>query len=695
MCAISVQCRSSGPAEEPPATADLDEPDKFEDIDVDVENEVDGELEDDYEREGDSPLHAIDDAEHHASFTVRHGLQGVDPGITSKLVQAGAIVVAGAALWTLRRLLRRGERLNSENAWAWTTGEVPGPQDQKDLTRPLRGYSIAVAENVPCQDQTPVFGRVSRPAPTAPHHVVRSLTDAGATLCGAARMDARPPHTAALCATCATVGNPGHPGRAVIGAHGALCALTAARSIDIGVAVDSGGDALLPSACMGLYSMRTSSGALPLQSSDLPQPGTSCSAMAFTAHNPALMLKVAKALGLPGSATVDELRVMLAADMFIMTEAIAGEKVTNGIVTRSITTWLSDREHARQVNLLEWLAKELSGWDYFAPAPRGKPDPVQVLLSISAAHKAICDYEWLLTAPEGGWLDDPTAVVEQVETSDYNAALQLRDDLQAAMRKALSPMVLMVVPVLAGAAPRVPGYARPLPPALGAMAAMSGQMTAFVAMAGCPAAVLPVPAVSARGAPWAVLIVGCHRCDLQVANYAAKMGAHIQKTVKAMVQEKKEEKAKGQAKKLPDKPPSAVEKQELADAMKTQGNEAFKAGNYKEAAKFFSAALELTPNNAVLYSNRAQAHINLELFKAAISDCDSSLKCKFTPKAALRRGTACVALGRWRDAITSFEAVLSREPQNMQAQEQLQLCNDMLGKSLQGSSAVADEEGML
>ena len=54
-------------------------------------------------------------------------------------------------------------------------------------------------------------------------------------------------------------------------------------------------------------------------------------------------------LALPGSASVDELRVMLAADMFIMTEAIAGERVTNGIVTRSITTWLSDREHARQV----------------------------------------------------------------------------------------------------------------------------------------------------------------------------------------------------------------------------------------------------------------------------------------------------------------------------------------------------------
>lgn len=61
-------------------------------------------------------------------------------------------------------------------------------------------------------------------------------------------------------------------------------------------------------------------------------------------------VQVAKALKLPGSVSApDELRVMLAADLFVMTEAVAGEKVTNGIVTRAITTWLSEREHARQV----------------------------------------------------------------------------------------------------------------------------------------------------------------------------------------------------------------------------------------------------------------------------------------------------------------------------------------------------------
>ena len=72
-----------------------------------------------------------------------------------------------------------------------------------------------------------------------------------------------------------------------------------------------------------------------------------------------------------------------------------------------------------QVNLLEWLAKELSGWDYFAPVPRGKPDPKQMLLSISAAHKVIRDYEWQQTAPESGWLDDATAAVAEVRPCSH------------------------------------------------------------------------------------------------------------------------------------------------------------------------------------------------------------------------------------------------------------------------------------
>lgn len=225
------------------------------------------------------------------------------------------------------------------------------------------------------------------------------------------------------------------------------------------------------------------------------------------------------------------------------------------------------------MELLAWLAREVSGWDEFAPKPRGEPEPEQVLLGISAAHRAIEDYEWRQAAPQAsGWLgaDAQRALAEQpqarspphacrmccrahapraaprgprmhaprtppprrvqVERRTYEAALALRASLQAGMRRALPPAVLMVLPVLAGAAPRVRSAGAPLDAQAAALAVLSQHFMALVAMAGCPAAVLPVPALDRKGAPWSVLMLGCHNTDALLAKFAAKMGSHIRKT---------------------------------------------------------------------------------------------------------------------------------------------------------------------
>lgn len=130
----------------PQAPADLDQRDSLDELDDDIDDDIEDQSDDDSVQQEPITPHVMEDAEHHASFTVRHGLQGVDPGITKRLVQAGMIVVVGAALVTLRRLLRRKPKLCIDNAWAWTTEEQPGPRNRVDLARPLLGYSIAVAE---------------------------------------------------------------------------------------------------------------------------------------------------------------------------------------------------------------------------------------------------------------------------------------------------------------------------------------------------------------------------------------------------------------------------------------------------------------------------------------------------------------------------------------------------------------------
>ena len=91
------------------------------------------------------------------------------------------------------------------------------------------------------------------------------------------------------------------------------------------------------------------------------------------------LAQLGRALGLPGSTqAVEELRLLLAADLFILTDDVAVEKVSNGIVTRAVKSWIADHEHLRQVELLPWVAKQLDGWDTFAPTPRGSPDSKQV-----------------------------------------------------------------------------------------------------------------------------------------------------------------------------------------------------------------------------------------------------------------------------------------------------------------------------
>lgn len=92
----------------------------------------------------------------------------------------------------------------------------------------------------------------------------------------------------------------------------------------------------------------------------------------------------------------------------------------------------------------------------------------------------------------------------------------------------------------------------------------------------------------------------------------------------------------------------------------------------------------------LLYSNRAQAYISMQRYEQAVQDCESSLRCKFSVKAALRRGTACQALGLWPEAADSFRAVLQREPHNMQAKAALKECE----MALEGAAVDAEAAGV-
>eukprot|EP00882_Tetradesmus_deserticola_P034138 GHRQ01039064.1.p1 GENE.GHRQ01039064.1~~GHRQ01039064.1.p1 ORF type:complete len:104 (+),score=43.54 GHRQ01039064.1:265-576(+) len=94
----------------------------------------------------------------------------------------------------------------------------------------------------------------------------------------------------------------------------------------------------------------------------------------------------------------------------------------------------------------------------------------------------------------------------------------------------------------------------------------------------------------------------------------------------------------------------------MADALKAKGNAAFSAGNYDEAVKLFSEAIELDPSNHVLFSNRSAAEASLQHYAAALKDAKKCVELKPDwPKGYSRLGAAHYGLQQWEDAIKAYE----------------------------------------
>ncbi|XP_051574965.1 sperm-associated antigen 1 isoform X1 [Myxocyprinus asiaticus] len=116
---------------------------------------------------------------------------------------------------------------------------------------------------------------------------------------------------------------------------------------------------------------------------------------------------------------------------------------------------------------------------------------------------------------------------------------------------------------------------------------------------------------------------------------------------------------------------SAQEKCVLARREKDKGNEAFRSGDYEEAAVYYSRSLSLMSSVAA-YNNRAQTYIRLQRWHAALSDCDAVLQLEpGNVKALLSRSTVHKHLGHLQECHTDLRTVLLMEPHNITAQKLL------------------------
>ncbi|GAB2244852.1 hypothetical protein Droror1_Dr00000345 [Drosera rotundifolia] len=102
-----------------------------------------------------------------------------------------------------------------------------------------------------------------------------------------------------------------------------------------------------------------------------------------------------------------------------------------------------------------------------------------------------------------------------------------------------------------------------------------------------------------------------------------------------------------------------------ADDFKSKGNAAFAAGDYAAAIAHFTDAINLSPTNHVLYSNRSAAYASLGQYSDALTDAVKTHQLNPNwPKSYSRLATAHSGLGNLNDAIDAYKKGLELDPNN-------------------------------
>merc|ERR1712137_1224788 len=102
-----------------------------------------------------------------------------------------------------------------------------------------------------------------------------------------------------------------------------------------------------------------------------------------------------------------------------------------------------------------------------------------------------------------------------------------------------------------------------------------------------------------------------------------------------------------------------------AEEEKAKGNAAMGQKNFEEAIKHYSAAIELAPDNHVLYSNRSAAYLNIGKYEEALQDGEKAIG--INPgwgKGYSRNGHAAFKMNRLEEAIEAYEKAIELEPDN-------------------------------
>ncbi|XP_021764996.1 protein SGT1 homolog B-like [Chenopodium quinoa] len=119
----------------------------------------------------------------------------------------------------------------------------------------------------------------------------------------------------------------------------------------------------------------------------------------------------------------------------------------------------------------------------------------------------------------------------------------------------------------------------------------------------------------------------------------------------------------------------------MATDLETKAKEAFIDDHFELAVELYSQAIDLNPNNAELFADRAQANIKLSNFTEAVADANKAIQLDSSmAKAYLRKGTACMKLEEYQTAKTAFQAGAGLAPEDSRFKIFIKECDECIAE---------------
>jgi stress-induced-phosphoprotein 1 len=114
---------------------------------------------------------------------------------------------------------------------------------------------------------------------------------------------------------------------------------------------------------------------------------------------------------------------------------------------------------------------------------------------------------------------------------------------------------------------------------------------------------------------------------------------------------------------------------EKAEEEKEKGNEFFKKGDFSNAIKHYTEAINRNPDDPKLYSNRAACYTKLAAFDLGLRDCDMCTKLdeKFI-KGWIRKGKILQGMQQPSKALAAYQKALEIDATNSEALEGYRAC---------------------